>query len=59
MRTIKATVTLKNVEQWSVDWDNESEKSKELKALKKDIKDAINAITGMEFINISIELDMD
>ena len=56
---IKAKVELYKVEQWYIDWSNESEKAKELKKLESDIKMAIYERCGVDLPNISIELEVE
>lgn len=53
---IEAKIELSNVEQWSTDWNNENEKSNELKNLKSDMKIAIYERCGVDLSDISIEL---
>jgi hypothetical protein len=53
---IEAKVELSKVEQWDTDWNNESEKSNELKKLEWDMKMAIYERCGVDLSNISIEL---
>lgn len=55
---IKAKVELSKVEQWNIDWENESEKANELKKLEWDMKMAIYERCGVDLPNISIELEV-
>lgn len=53
---IEAKVELSKVDQWNIDWKNESEKANELKKLEWDMKMAIYERCGIDLSNISIEL---
>lgn len=55
---IKAKVELSKVEQWNIDWENESENANELKKLEWDMKMAIYERCGVDLPNISIELEV-
>ena len=55
---VLAKVKISNVQDWSTNWENESEKEKELKALVWDMKVAIRDRCGIDFDNISIEAEL-
>jgi hypothetical protein len=56
---IKVEIEITNIDQWDVNWDDESETSEELSDLKWNIKMALFERCGLDLSNISIDLNLN
>jgi|AntAceMinimDraft_16_1070373.scaffolds.fasta_scaffold359785_1 hypothetical protein len=58
MPKIEAKIEIKNVDEWSTNWDNPQDRKQALSELEHDLKIAMFERCGIDFNNIKIELDV-
>lgn len=59
MRTITVKMTINNVEDWGVNWDNEQSAKSALKQLNNEIKRAVAMELGISRIKVEVESNLE
>lgn len=56
MEKIEVNLTIKNIKDWGIDWENKQES--ELLKLKQEIKDALFNSVGIDYKDIELNLSI-
>ena len=52
---IEVKIKISNVHEWNIDWNDDSEKSRELILLNQDIEQTLSKYCGLDIRNIDVE----